>query len=108
MKTYQPTTPSRRSLTGVDYGILSKTKPAKQLTGRINAHAGRNSWGRITMRHQGGGNKKLYRTIDFRQEKFGQNARVETLEYDPYRTAFIALLVYPDGERRYALAPRRL
>ncbi|MEK7546836.1 MAG: 50S ribosomal protein L2 [Patescibacteria group bacterium] len=108
MKTYSPTTPSRRQTTHPDYSGLSKTKPRKQLTRRLKAHAGRNSQGRITTRHQSGGHKKLYRDIDFRQNKFNQSARVETLEYDPYRTAFIVLLKYKDGERRYVLAPSGL
>jgi large subunit ribosomal protein L2 len=108
MKSYAPTSPSRRQLTNVDYRSLAKGKPRKSLTKRLKTHAGRNSAGRITTRHQGGGAKKLYRTVDFRQEKIDMPARVERLEYDPYRTAFIALVVYRDGERRYILAPHAL
>lgn len=92
----------------VSYAGLSGVKPEKSLLMRIPTAAGRNSQGRITVRHQGGGHKKLYRLIDFRQHKFNQKATVETLEYDPYRTAFIAKVKYPDGERRYILAPQGL
>lgn len=84
--------------------ILSKTKPLKKLVSRLKSRAGRNNQGRITVRHQGGGNKILYRQLDFRQDKMNVNGRVETIEYDPYRTAFIALVLYRDGERRYILA----
>lgn len=105
MKSHLPTTPSRRHLTNVNYGVLTKTKPWKPLLVRLKAHAGRNSRGRITVRHQGGGNKRLYRLIDFRQARQNEVGRVETIEYDPYRTAFIARLRYADGERRYILAP---
>lgn len=105
MKQYKPTTPSRRSLTNVDYDILSKTKPWKSLTVKLKSRAGRNSQGRITVRHQGGGNKKLYRIIDFKEQNLDR-AKVETIEYDPYRTAFIARIVDQDGRRRYILAPQ--
>jgi large subunit ribosomal protein L2 len=109
MKSYKPTTPSRRSFTNVDYGLLSKAKPHKPLLLRIKSHAGRNSQGRITMRHQGGGNKKLYRIVDFKQLEFlNMPAKVETLEYDPYRTAFIAKILYENGKRSYILAPQGL
>ncbi|MBI5306512.1 50S ribosomal protein L2 [Candidatus Wolfebacteria bacterium] len=104
MKSYNPTTASRRFITIVDYGILSAVKPFKKLLKRLPANDGRNNQGRITMRHQGGGNKKLYRMVDFKQNKLNTPAVVETLEYDPYRTAFIALVVYRDGERSYILA----
>jgi large subunit ribosomal protein L2 len=92
-------------MTNVSYSGLSKVKPEKSLTMRLHSNAGRNSQGRITTRHQGGGNKKLYRVIDFKQNRIGSKAIVETLEYDPYRTAFIAKVRYEDGERRYILAP---
>lgn len=92
----------------VSYAGLSKVKPEKSLLLRWRTAAGRNSMGRITVRHQGGGHKKLYRIVDFRQEKLDQKAIVETLEYDPYRTAFIAKVKYSDGERRYILAPQGL
>lgn len=109
MKHYSPTTPSRRQLTNVDYSELSKVKPHKSLLRRLKSHSGRNSQGRITMRHQGGGNKKLYRIIDFKQLEFiDQPVKVETLEYDPYRTAFIALVSYPNGTKKYILAPQGL
>lgn len=109
MKSYKPTTPSRRSLTNVDYGSLSKARPYKPLLLRLKSHAGRNSQGRITMRHQGGGNKKLYRIVDFKQLEFlNMPAKVETLEYDPYRTAFIAKILYENGKRSYILAPQGL
>lgn len=105
MKSYAPTTPSRRQTTHPDYTILSKVEPRKSLTKRLKVHSGRNNQGRITTRHQSGGHKKLYRMVDFKQNKLNQPARVETLEYDPYRTAFIVLLKYKDGERSYVLAP---
>jgi len=92
-------------LTNAEYGVLSKVKPQKSLLLRLKRHAGRNTQGRITVRHQGGGHKKLYRLIDFRQARLNLPAKVETLEYDPYRTAFIAKIRYPDGELRYMLAP---
>lgn len=108
MKTYSPTTPSRRALTGTDYSALTHIRPFKPLLGRLKSRAGRNASGRITVRHQSGGNKKLYRFVDFKQDKFNVPARVEALEYDPYRSAFIARLLYADGERRYILAPNNL
>jgi large subunit ribosomal protein L2 len=106
IKKYRPTTPSRRHLTVVDYSVLSTDKPYKPLTKGGRVFAGRNHKGRITVRHQGGGNKKAYRDIDFKQDKIDIPGRVETLEYDPYRTAFIALVVYRDGDRRYILAAK--
>ena len=105
MKSYGPTTPSNRQTTHPDYTGLSKIEPHKPLLKRLKAHAGRNNQGRITVRHQSGGHKKLYRMVDFKQNKLNKPAIVETVEYDPYRTAFIALLKYGDGERRYVLAP---
>ena len=108
MKQYKPTTPSRRHMTTVDYGVLSAAKPFKSLTKKLQKHSGRNNQGRITMRHQGGGNKRLYRIIDFKQDKLDVPAKIETLEYDPYRTAFIALSLYRDGERRYILCSKIL
>ena len=106
MKSYKPYTPSRRQMTNVDYSGLSKVRPTKSLTTHLQDRAGRNSAGRITVRHQGGGNKKLYRMIDFKQMRLGEVAQVETLEYDPYRTAFIALIRYSDGKPAYILAPQ--
>jgi len=105
IKSYKPTTPSRRFITVADYSILSDEKRYKKLVKRLKKHAGRNNQGKITVRHQGGGNKILYRIVDFKQDKFDIPAKVETIEYDPYRTAFIARVLYKDGERRYILAP---
>ena len=95
-------------MTTVDYSKLSGAKPTKSLMIRLPSRSGRNSQGRITMRHQGGGNKKLYRIIDFKQNQLGSKALVETLEYDPYRTAFIARVKYADGKKSYILAPENL
>lgn len=106
MKQYKPTSPGRRQMTVVDYRPLSKVRPFKSLTMRIKDAAGRNNQGTLTMRHQGAGNKNIYRLVDFMQNKINIPARVETLEYDPYRTAFIALVVFKDGERRYILAAK--
>ena len=107
MKIYKPTTPSRRHMTVIPYReILTAKEPWKPLTTRLNSHAGRNFRGVITTRHQGGGLKKLYRLVDFRQNRFDIPAKVETIEYDPYRSAFIALIVYKDGLRSYVLAPK--
>ena len=105
MKIYKPTSPSRRSMTGSDYSGLSGVRPWKPLLKQLKSRSGRNSQGRITVRHQGGGNKKRYRMIDFKQNRIGAKALVETLEYDPYRTAFIARVKYADGTRSYVLAP---
>ena len=104
IKKYKPTTPSRRFMTGLTYEELTTNEPYKPLTIYKKANAGRNSAGRISVRHQGAGHKKLYRIIDFKLEKVGIPAIVETIEYDPYRSAFIALICYKDGERRYILA----
>ncbi len=96
-------------MTTVDYSVLTKgVKPYKPLLKTLKRHAGRNSQGRITVRHQGGGNKRRYRIVDFRQNRFGVPAKVETIEYDPYRTAFIARIQYEDGKRSYILAPHGL
>jgi len=108
MKQYKPTTSSRRFITTVDYGILSAAEPLKKLTKKMPEHAARNFQGRITMRHQGSGAKRLYRLIDFKQNKLDVPAKIETLEYDPYRTAFIALILYKDGERNYILASKNM
>ena len=106
IKTYKPTTPARRQMTvsGFD-GVDKHAKPQKELVEVLKKHAGRNSYGRITVRHQGGGNRKKYRVIDFKRNKLDMNATVVRLEYDPNRSAFIALWEYEDGERRYILAP---
>jgi large subunit ribosomal protein L2 len=109
MKSFNPTSPSRRNMTSSDYSTLTKgARPVKSLVKRLKTHAGRNSSGRITTRHQGGGNKKLYRMVDFKQNRMNDKAVVETIEYDPYRTAFIALIKYGDGTRSYILAPEKL
>jgi len=108
IKSYKPTTPSRRNMTVTDYRELSKVKPEKSLLESVKKHAGRNSYGRITVRHQGGGNKIKYRVIDFKRDKVDMPATVMTLEYDPNRSAHIALLQYEDGEKRYILAPNGL
>ena len=109
IKTYKPTTPSRRHMTvsGFD-GIDKKAKPERSLTETLKKSAGRNSYGRITVRHRGGGNKVKYRIIDFKRDKEDMEATVLRLEYDPNRSAFIALVQYEDGEKRYILAPEGL
>ena len=93
-------------MTGVDFSILTKIKPEKSLTKGKKRTSARNNRGRITTRHQGGGHKKLYRLVDFKQDKYDIPGRVASIEYDPNRTAFIALIIYKDGEKRYILAPR--
>lgn len=108
IKTYKPVTPGRRGMTVIDYSGLSKTGPEKSLLESLKKHAGRNSYGRITVRHKGGGNRRKYRIIDFKRNKTGMNATVQTLEYDPNRSAFIALVQYEDGEKRYIIAPEKL
>lgn len=105
IKTFNPTTPSRRNMTVLNYQGLSKVKPEKSLLEKVKKTAGRNSYGRITVRHQGGGNRKKYRVIDFKRDKMDVPATVLRLEYDPNRSAYIALVEYTDGERRYILAP---
>ena len=102
---YKPTTPGRRGMSVLDYSGLSKVAPEKSLLAPMNKKAGRNSYGRITVRHQGGGNRKKYRVIDFKRDKMDVPATVLRLEYDPNRSAYIALVEYTDGERRYILAP---
>ena len=108
IKSYKPTSPSRRQMTVTDYSELSKVAPEKSLLAPLDKKAGRNSYGRITVRHRGGGNRKKYRIIDFKRDKQGMNATVMTLEYDPNRSAFIALVQYEDGEKRYIIAPNGL
>ena len=105
IKTYKPTTPSRRHMTVSAFeGIDKKAKPERGLTENLQKHGGRNSYGRITVRHHGGGNKRKYRIIDFKRDKEG-TATVINLQYDPNRSANIALIQYEDGEKRYILAP---
>lgn len=108
LKTYRPTTPSRRGLVLVDRRELHKGGPVKALTEGASKSGGRNNQGRMTARRRGGGHKRRYRIVDFRRRKFGVPATVERLEYDPNRSAFIALLRYDDGEQAYIVAPQRL
>ena len=108
IKNYKPTTPSRRNMSVTDFTVLSKVDPEKSLLAPLNKKSGRNSYGRITVRHRGGGNRRKYRLIDFKRQKHGMNATVLTIEYDPNRSAFIALVQYEDGEKRYILAPNGL
>ena len=108
LKTYNPATPGQRQLVMVDRSALYKGKPVKTLTEGKLGNGGRNNTGRITVRFRGGGHKKAYRTVDFRRDKVDMPAVVERLEYDPNRTAFIALIKYQDGELAYILAPQRL
>ena len=108
LRTFKPTTPGQRQLVIVDRSELHKGGPVKTLTEGLRAKGGRNNYGRITVRWRGGGHKRSYRIIDFRRRKFDMPATVERLEYDPNRTAFIALIRYEDGEQSYILAPQRL
>ena len=108
IKQFKPTTPSRRGMTVSTFEEITKTKPEKSLTTSLKKHAGRNSYGRITVRHHGGGNRQKYRIIDFKRRKDGIPATVIGIEYDPNRTANIALICYADGEKAYILAPQGL
>ena len=108
IKTFKPTTPSRRQMTVIDYSELSKVAPEKSLLEPMKKNSGRNSYGRITVRHHGGGNRRKYRVIDFKRNKADMPATVLTIEYDPNRSAFIALVQYEDGEKRYIVAPHGL
>jgi large subunit ribosomal protein L2 len=108
LKKYKPVTPSQRQLILVDRSALYRGKPVKTLTEGKNASGGRNNNGRITVRFRGGGHKQTYRMVDFKRRKFDVPATVERIEYDPNRTAFIALLKYEDGEQAYILAPQRI
>ena len=108
LKTFNPTTPGRRNLVLTDRSQLWKGKPVKKLTEGLSKKGGRNNTGRITARRRGGGHKRRYRVVDFKRRKFDVPAKVLRLEYDPNRTAFIALLEYEDGELSYILAPQRL
>ena len=105
IKKYKPTSPGRRFMTVTDYSGLSKTAPERSLLVDLKKSGGRNAHGRITVRHRGGGNKRKYRIIDFKRTKDGIPAKVATIEYDPNRTCFIALIHYADGEKSYILAP---
>lgn len=108
IKVYKPRTPSRRYITTVDFSALAKKPPHKPLTRIKKEHSGRGMGAKITVRHQGGGHRQRYRLVDFRRDKFDIPAKVETVEYDPNRSAFIALIIYRDGERRYMIAPNEL
>ena len=108
IKVYKPTTNGRRNMSVTDYSGLSKCGPEKSLLEPLKKHSGRNSYGRITVRHHGGGNRQKYRIIDFKRNKFGIKAEVKTLEYDPNRSANIALIQYEDGVKSYILAPAGL
>ncbi|MGQ9502560.1 MAG: 50S ribosomal protein L2 [Anaerolineae bacterium] len=105
IRSYKPTSPGRRGMTVSTFEEITKLEPERRLVTRLKVHAGRNSAGKITVRHRGGGHKRLYRVIDFKRDKFGVPARVASIEYDPNRSARIALLVYADGEKRYIIAP---
>jgi len=108
LKNYNPTTPGRRGLVSIDRGDLWKGDPVKKLTEGLTKNGGRNNLGRLTARRRGGGHKRLYRLVDFKRRKFDVPAKVARLEYDPNRSAFIALVEYEDGEQSYILAPQRL
>jgi len=108
LKKYKPTTPGQRGLVLVDRSALWKGKPVKKLTEGLTKSGGRNNLGRVTARRRGGGHKRSYRLVDFKRVKFDVSATVERLEYDPNRTAFLALIKYEDGEQSYILAPQRL
>src|ERR687886_2409637 len=105
VKQYKPTSPGRRGMSGYTFEEITKKRPEKSLTEPLKKHAGRNNQGKITTRHRGGGHKRLYRIIDWKRNKIGIPAKVQTIEYDPNRSARIALLAYLDGEKRYILAP---
>ena len=108
LKSYKPTTPGQRGLVLIDRSELYKGRPVKALTEGLRKNGGRNNTGRITMRRKGGGAKRLYRIVDFKRNKLDVPATVERIEYDPNRTAFIALIKYEDGQQAYILAPQRL
>src|SRR6056297_3738122 len=108
LKSYKPTTPGQRGLVLIDRSELWKGRPVKSLTEGLTKSGGRNNTGRITSRRIGGGAKRLYRIVDFKRTKRDMTATVERIEYDPNRTAFIALVKYEDGEQSYVLAPQRL
>ena len=105
VKIYRPTSPGRRDMSVSTFETITRTRPERSLTVALNRKGGRNSQGRITVRHRGGGHKRRYRIIDFRRERWGAPARVTSIEYDPNRSARIALLSYEDGEKRYIVAP---
>ncbi len=108
IRNYKPTTPARRNMSVMDFSGLSKVKPEKSLLEPLNKKAGRNSYGRITVRHRGGGSRRKYRVIDFKRQKFDVQGKVVSIEYDPNRSANIALVQYDDGDKRYIIAPHGL
>ncbi len=109
MKSYKPTSPSRRNMTTNTYkNVLTASEPYKPLTRGVKRSVGRNNQGRITTRHKGGGHKRLYRDVDFSYNKFEIPAKIQTIEYDPNRSSFISLVSYADGEKRYVLTPKTL
>ena len=105
IKNYKPTSPARRNMSVTDYSVLSKVEPQKSLLAPLNKKSGRNSYGRITVRHRGGGNRNKYRLVDFKRRNFDVVGIVKTLEYDPNRSAHIALVEYEDGTKSYIIAP---
>ncbi len=105
IKVYKPTSPGRRGMSASTFEEITRTRPEKSLLRPLKKKAGRNFRGKVTVRHQGGGHKRRYRVIDFKRDKFGVMGRVATIEYDPNRSARIALVVYADGEKRYMIAP---
>ncbi|MBS1245393.1 MAG: rplB [Chloroflexi bacterium] len=105
IKIYKPTSPGRRGMTGYTFDEITRSEPERSLIQPARTISGRNNKGRVTVRHRGGGHKRLYRLIDFRRDKTGVPGRVDSIEYDPNRSARIALIVYADGEKRYILAP---
>src|SRR5579884_1835290 len=105
IKKFKPTSPGRRGMSGSTFEEITKKRPEKSLTSPLSKKAGRNNHGHITTRHRGGGHKRMYRVIDFKRKKDGVPARVLTIEYDPNRSARIALICYEDGEKRYIVAP---
>ena len=108
LKVYRPTSPGRRGMSGSTFEEITKSKPEKSLLLPLKKRAGRNNQGRITIRHRGGGAKRKLRLLDFKRDKFGIPGRVAAIEYDPNRSANIALIYYVDGEKRYILAPSEL
>lgn len=108
IKSYKPTSPGRRGMTVTTFDEITERTPERRLVRRLKAHAGRNSAGKVSVRHRGGGHKRRYRVIDFKRDKFGVPGRVESIQYDPNRSARIALLAYADGEKRYIIAPLEL
>src|SRR5213076_3302024 len=108
IRQYRPTSPGRRGMSVSTFEEITKTKPEKSLTVALKKHSGRNNQGKITVRHRGGGAKRAYRIIDFKRNKFGVSAKVAAIEYDPNRSARIALLHYVDGEKRYIICPAGL